>query len=93
MQAKEGTCSSPKPGLFDFTGRAKWLVGHPRIDFSAGTLVTCHLFLREAWHSLGRMSRDQAMELYLKTVSALAPDWETVKIAPEIQVDNSIDLN
>ena len=49
---------------------------------------------REAWHSLGSMPRPQAMELYLKMVSALVPDWEILKITPsEIQVVTLFQLN
>ena len=49
---------------------------------------------REAWHSLGSMPKLQAMELYLKKVSALVPDWETLKITPsEIQVVPLVWLN
>ena len=34
--------------------------------------------LREAWHSLGTMSRDEAMTRYLGTVATISPHWESI---------------
>ena len=32
---------------------------------------------REAWHSLGAMTKEEAVRQYLELVSAIAPAWES----------------
>lgn len=68
-------CATSKPGIFDFTGRAKWYT-HCSVDQLSMHL--CHYSLREAWHSLGDMTKSEAVEKYIATVSSIAPAWETV---------------
>ena len=74
-QANEGECTAAKPGFFDFTGRAKWCV-HTRVKISKFFFIFC--WCREAWHSLGKMAKEEAVRQYLATVSAISPDWETI---------------
>lgn len=34
--------------------------------------------LREAWHSLGDMTKSEAVKKYIAAVSSISPAWETV---------------
>ena len=40
---------------------------------------------REAWHKLGKMSKEEAMEKYVEVVCRVDPGWETTPLDPAAQ--------
>ena len=50
----EGPNNTPYPGVFDFTGKAKW----------------------NAWKEVSSLSKNQAMQDYVKLLNKLAPKWD-----------------
>ncbi|KAI3818051.1 hypothetical protein L1987_11853 [Smallanthus sonchifolius] len=70
--ATEGACSVPQPSAIKITARAKW-----------NLIVFVYLFHMEllalrswnAWHELGAMSQEEAMQKYLEIITELDPSW------------------
>ena len=40
---------------------------------------------REAWHKLGKMSKEEAMKKYVEVVCRVDPGWETTPLDPADQ--------
>lgn len=65
-----GDINTTRPGMFDLTGKAKWLVTHIRVSLSA--YLIC-LPIRDAWNGHKGKTEEEAKKAYVAKLISVCP--------------------
>ena len=65
-----GDVNTARPGMLDFTGKAKWLVTHIRVALSA--YLSC-LPIRDAWNGYKGKTDEEAKKAYVAKLISVCP--------------------